>query len=92
MRPATLTLEPDVQLPEISERRLSLQDCQSPNKEVKDLGLDNSNTGVEMEYKEDLFSQHRVKSMCKYEVGAFTSLEYYLSMCFQGVIVTTSPT
>ena len=28
-------LEPDVQLPEISERRLSLQDCQSPNKEVK---------------------------------------------------------
>jgi nuclear pore complex protein Nup210 len=34
MVPASLTLEPDVQLPEISERRLSLQDCQSPNKEV----------------------------------------------------------
>ena len=34
MLPASLTLEPDVQLPEISERRLSLQDCQSPNKEV----------------------------------------------------------
>lgn len=34
MVPATLALEPDVHLPEISERRLSLQDCQSPNKEV----------------------------------------------------------
>ena len=35
MLPATLSLEPDVQLPEISERKLSLQDCQSPNKEVR---------------------------------------------------------
>ena len=35
MLPVTLTLEPDVQLPEISERRLSLQDCESLNKEVK---------------------------------------------------------
>ena len=34
MLPATLTLEPDVKLPEIAGRRMSLQDCQSPNKEV----------------------------------------------------------
>ena len=32
--PASLTLKPDVQLSEIFERRLSLQDCQSPNKKV----------------------------------------------------------
>ena len=34
MLPASLTLEPNVQLTEISERRLSLQDCQSLNKGV----------------------------------------------------------
>lgn len=34
MLPAVLNLEPHVLLPEIFERRLSLQDCQSPNKEV----------------------------------------------------------
>ena len=34
--------------------------------------FDNSNTGIEMEYREDLFSQRRVKSTCKYETGAFT--------------------
>ena len=33
--------------------------------------FDNSNTGVEMEYREDLFSQRRVKSICKYETEAF---------------------
>ncbi|XP_046861323.1 nuclear pore membrane glycoprotein 210-like isoform X1 [Xenia sp. Carnegie-2017] len=33
MIPATLNLEPDVQLPEITDRTFSLQDCQSPNKE-----------------------------------------------------------
>ena len=100
MLPATLTLEPDVKLPEISERRLSLQDCQSPNKEFhvrspqavklriilrdnKNRLFDNftsldvswsssnydmasfdvTNVGVQMEYEEDLFSQHRMKSM-----------------------------
>ena len=33
--------------------------------------FDNSNTGVEREYREDLFSQRRVKTICKYETEAF---------------------
>ena len=33
--------------------------------------FEHSNTGVEMEYREDFFSQRRVKSTCKYETEAF---------------------
>ena len=30
--------------------------------------FDLANVGVQMEYQEDLFSQHRMKSMCKYSL------------------------